>query len=114
MIMGITKETTAVNLKTPTTETTERVYPRNIAPVSPIKIFAGFELNGRNPIQEPTRIAVIIIIEASACRIETTRREVAQIAETPQASPSSPSIKLIAFVSPTIHIRVIGIENQPN
>ena len=36
------------------------------------------------------------------------------IAETPQASPSSPSLKFIAFVSPTIQRIVIGIRQTPN
>ena len=39
--------------------------------------------------------------------------EMALIVETPQARPSSPSIRLTAFVMPTIHSTVMGIASQP-
>ena len=39
------------------------------------------------------------------------KREIQDISEIPDDSPSNPSIKFIAFVIPTIHINVINIES---
>ena len=36
-------------------ETTDRVKPKNNEPVSPIKIFAGLKLNGKNPSIAPIK-----------------------------------------------------------
>ncbi len=44
-----------------------------------------------------------------ACKIAMNPIVMSPIAETPDAEPSSPSIKLIAFVIATIQITVIGI-----
>ena len=59
IIRGTISEISVCALNMPSTEITARVYPRNSAPVSPMKIFAGFLLKGRNPKQEPIRISVI-------------------------------------------------------
>ena len=39
------------------------------------------------------------------------KRDIHDISEIPDDSPSNPSIKFIAFVIPTIHINVINIES---
>lgn len=48
-----------------------------------------------------------------ACKIAMNPIVMSPIAETPDAKPSSPSIKLIAFVIATIQITVIGILRNP-
>ena len=64
-----------------------------------MKMIAGFELNGRNPRHAPTIGAVISATTYSPFRIMTISSDSEQIAETPHASPSSPSIRFIALVS---------------
>ena len=80
-----------------------------------MKMRAGLALNGRKPRQAAARIAVIrqcaaLLPESSIVR----HSEIELMAETPQASPSSPSMKLTALVSPTIQKTVIGIAQLPN
>ena len=79
--------------------------PRNSAPASPMMIFAGFQLNGRKPKQMPTAMIAI-----SGAMFEPSNRPASNnwsakrnnappaIATMPAASPSSPSMRLIAFV----------------
>ena len=52
-----------------------------------------------------------MIINMFACKI--AMNVINANAETPEASPSSPSIRLIALVIATIHITVIGMLNMP-
>ena len=58
MMIGMRKESNAEVLNAPMIDKTESVYPRNIAPVSPIKIFAGFALYGKKPRHAPHSAAV--------------------------------------------------------
>ena len=48
-----------------------------------------------------------------ACKIAINPIVISPIAETPDANPSNPSIKFIAFVIATIQITVIGILKNP-
>ena len=48
-----------------------------------------------------------------ACKIAMNPIVINANAETPEASQSSPSIRLIALVIATIHITVIGMLNMP-
>ena len=75
-----------------------------------MKIFAGLKLNVKNANIEPARIKAIRAMIGCAGVIATATRasatELTVITE--PASPSTPSIKLTAFVTPTIHNIVIG------
>ena len=79
-----------------------------------MKMRAGLALNGRKPRQAAAISAVIrqcatLLSDSSMVR----QSEIELMAETPQASPSSPSMKLTALVSPTIQKTVIGIAQLP-
>jgi hypothetical protein len=55
----------------------------------------------------------MIAMLTSDTRIEMTIREAVEMADTPTARPSSPSMKLTAFVMATIQMIVTGIDSQP-
>ena len=86
--------------------------PKKFDPVSPIKVFAGAKLNGKNPTNAPAS-AVINNIATIGESFNTNiiNNEIADMTDIPEDSPSNPSIRLIAFVTPTIHIIVNIIEN---
>ena len=90
----------------------EREKPKKLEPVSPINVLAGAKLNGKNPTNAPA-IAVINNIEISGDPFNTNiiNNDTADITEIPADSPSNPSIKLIALVTPTIQPIVNAIEN---
>lgn len=77
-----------------------------------IKVFAGAKLNGKNPTNAPA-IAVINKIDISGEPFNTNiiNKDTADITEIPADNPSSPSIKLMALVTPTIHPIVKIMEN---
>ena len=60
----------------------ESIYPRNVEPVSPINIFAGLKLYGKNPRQEPASAAAKIATTGSPARIAIKNRENVAIEET--------------------------------
>ena len=96
-------------------ESTPRVYPKNIAPVSPMKIRAGLKLNGRKPIHAPTSMAIMHMTFISVSVRSSVRRSVAaEMVETPQDKPSSPSIRFTAFVMAVIQITVTTGANTPS
>ncbi|MNP65651.1 hypothetical protein D3C76_1612580 [compost metagenome] len=71
-------------------------------------------MKGKNPRVAPTKTAVIIIASRLAdVAINIVNSAVADMADIPAASPSRPSIKLTAFVTPIIHNKVIGKDNIP-
>ena len=78
-----------------------------------MKIFAGLELKGKKPRHAPTTTAVSMAEATSPFSSMTSSSEIEQMADTPQARPSRPSIKLMALVRPTIHTTVIGIAQTP-
>ena len=55
-----------------------------------------------------------MMIKILACKIAINPMVIKPIAETPDAKPSNPSIKLIAFVIATIQIIVIGMLKYQN
>ncbi|MNP49141.1 hypothetical protein D3C76_1433100 [compost metagenome] len=73
---------------------------------------AGWKLKNRKPIMLPSNnrhsraTMTFPIIKAITAIVPIA------IADTPAASPSNPSIKLIAFVTPTIHRIVNGMAIQ--
>ena len=80
-----------------------------------MKIFAGLRLYGIKPRHAPHRAASIVatLLLESETSIDTTSIVSDAMAETPQASPSSPSMRLTEFVQPTIHSIVTGTESMP-
>ena len=78
-----------------------------------MNIFAGFLLKGRNPRHAPTSEAITSATSPSDTKSAMTSIEMALMVETPQARPSSPSMRLTAFVMPTIHKTVMGTASQP-
>ena len=86
--------------------------PKKFDPVSPINVFAGAKLNGKNPTNAPASAVISNIATiGESFNTNMTNNEIADITDIPQDNPSKPSIKLIAFVTPTIHIIVMMIEN---
>ena len=73
-----------------------------------MKILAGLKLYGMNPRHAPVSAARMTATLGSATNIATTSIVSELMVDTPTASPSSPSIRLTAFVQPTIHSRVKG------
>ncbi|MNP19343.1 hypothetical protein D3C76_1118650 [compost metagenome] len=110
-INGVRNDTMATCLK-PKRDNIARQKPRNNAPESPIKILAGWKLKYRKPKMLPSSnrhsntTIVFPIMKAITAIVPIA------IADTPAASPSKPSIKLMAFVTPTIHKIVKGIAIQ--
>ena len=87
--------------------------PKKLDPVSPINVFAGAKLNGINPIKAPANaVTNNIAIIGDSFNTNIINNEIADITDIPDDNPSKPSIKLIAFVTPTIHPIVKIIENH--
>ena len=78
-----------------------------------MNIFAGFILYGIKPMHAPQSAARIKVVLGSATKTETMSIVTELIADTPTASPSSPSIRLTALVQPTIHSTVSGMASAP-
>ena len=100
---------------TPAIDKVASKNPENKAPESPINIFAGLKLKVKNANIEPAKIKAIKAVIGCAGVIATATKasaiEFTVITE--PASPSTPSMKLTAFVTPTIHKIVIGYEKSP-
>ena len=58
-------------------------------------------------------MAAAMATSFSLTRMAMARIEKVPMEETPTASPSSPSMKLTAFVMPTIQMTVSGMESMP-
>ena len=102
-----TSRATAI-LAFPRIDSTASAYPTANTPVVPMKTLAGWKFQGRKPASEPARIA-----HSSAtigCYrptvIEMTPRVTAAMSETPVDRPSSPSMKLMLLIMPTIQSAV--------
>ena len=73
---------------------------------------AGLKLNGRNPAKAPAKAVINnIAIIGEPFKANIISNDTHDINATPEDSPSKPSIRLIAFVIPTIHPIVRIIEN---
>lgn len=78
------------------------LHRSNNEPVSPIKTFAVFKLNIKNPKHAPTIILPNTTISFISKIIAITVKHVVIIADIEVLRPSIPSVKLIAFVVPNI------------
>jgi hypothetical protein len=74
---------------------------------------AGSQLWRRNPRQEPATAAIRITVPAFPCSMAYPRKLNEMMVTTPPASPSSPSIRLIALVTPTIQSSETKPPNRP-
>lgn len=84
----------------------------NRLPESPIKMEAGLKLWRRNPSSPPIMTTAATRSTGSLIAPNATARLASAIPATPAASPSTPSMRLIAFITPTIQTSVIGIANR--
>ena len=94
----------------------EIVYPKKFEPVSPINVFAGAKLNGKNPTNAPASAVINIIgTIAEPFNKNIINNDIADITDIPDDNPSKPSIKFIEFVTPTIHTIVTIVDKiSPN
>ena len=73
---------------------------------------AGLKLNGKNPAKAPISAVINIIAKnGEPFKANIISSDIHEIIEIPVDNPSNPSIRLIAFVIPTIHPIVRIIEN---
>src|SRR3954451_2356615 len=89
---------------------TAQQYPRNMLPVSPMKIEAGLKLYGTNPSTAPSSASPRMTRSASQLVLSpppyiarwtaTNRKPAAMIAVTPPHRPSMPSSRLVALHHP--------------
>ena len=101
--IGAINTTSVTVFATPRIEIVAKLNPKNCAPTSPINVFAGFTLNGKKPPIAPAKAVIKIIDINGESFVENIISKLMQdISDTPEDRPSSPSIKLIAFVIPTI------------
>ena len=86
--------------------------PRSWLPVSPMKTVAGCVLNRRNPKMEPASAnATSPMTTSSPCQARYPM-QAKMSRQMPPASPSSPSERLTALVTPTIASTVIGTQTH--
>ena len=78
----------------------ERKKPMNIEPQSPMKIEAGFELKARKPTSAAAKVASSMASVVCPLMARLAAMKTAAMADTPAASPSMLSSRLMAFVMP--------------
>ena len=110
-IKGNTITAAVYVLAAPKIDITDNENPKKFEPVSPINVFAGVKLKGKNPTSAPAKAVINIIdINDEPFNTNITNNDIADITDIPDDNPSRPSIKLIAFVTTIIHAIVITID----
>ncbi len=110
-----TRSATAT-LAVPRIDSTARVYPTNITPLVPTKIDAGWKFQRRNPSRAPARTKQSTAMNGwptgptAVVRLISPRVNAA-ISEMPVDSPSSPSMKLMLLIIPTIQTTLKATPN---
>ena len=94
-------------------ERSASIYPKNMLPESPMKIEARGRLNAQKPSVTPIKTIIRRSREYWPCHQQSVPKHTNAIIAKPPAKPSKPSIKLIAFITPTIHKIVIGHDQSP-
>ena len=74
--------------------------PRKSEPVSPIKVFAGFQFQQRKPQTPPRRAPESTPKPANCWKNAIAIKQIAAVAVTEEQSPSIPSVKFTEFVHP--------------
>ena len=92
---------------------TDSVKPKNKLPESPMKIEAGGRLKLQNPIVTPPSITINNNRNSWPCHQQIDAKKAKATILNPLAKPSKPSIRLIAFIIPTIQKIVKGQEKNP-
>lgn len=87
-ISGNTITATVYVFATPKIDIIEREYPKKFEPVSPINVFAGEKLKGKNPTKAPAK-EVINNIETNGDPFNTNiiNNETEEITEIPEDNP---------------------------
>ena len=87
-INGKTITATVYVFATPNIDIIEREYPKKLDPVSPINVFAGEKLNGKNPTNAPAK-AVTNNIDTSGEPFNTNiiSNDIAEITDIPDDKP---------------------------
>src|ERR1700721_1076974 len=113
--IGNPKETTGMATATkvgafcaPARASALKTNPMKRLPQSPRKMVAGLKLKRRNPRIAPAKTIVSNDRDDDPLKIATTKTIKVEKSAEPAASPSSPSIKLNAFVIPITHRIVMG------
>src|SRR5579885_2203755 len=86
--------------------------PKGKLPESPRKIFAGGQLNSRNPTRAPERIVASRHISALPCHQAIAATVNETISPTEPASPSRPSTRFTKFAQETSHKRLMGMASH--
>ena len=106
--------TITINIGIFNTNAMAATYPPSAnEPVSPINTFAGYELNPKNPKQAPAVAAASIATSEFDIDTANSTKKHDTIKVTPDASPSSPSVKFTAFTVPIMNIIINGIYHIP-
>lgn len=114
IIIGAIRTKAVYVLATPSIDIIASEKPIKFEPVSPINVFAGLKLNGRNPTILPANAVInTIAINGESFKANTISNDKQEISVTPEDRPSSPSIRLMAFVIPIIQQTVNIYENTP-
>ena len=111
-INGAINTITVYVFATPKIDITAKLNPKKLEPTSPTNVLAGLKLNGKNPTIPPARAVINIIDNIDEPFVANIiNSDIQDISEIPEDKPSSPSIRLIALVIPTIHPIVSIYEN---
>src|SRR4051812_37194748 len=109
-VNGKNNATIAAVFRVPRTTTHASNNPRRFDPESPMKIEAGWKLWYRTPNAAPAVIAdntpaLVHVAAPSRHALSSDRATIdsvaAAIVHTPAANPSTPSVKLTMFITPT-------------
>ena len=111
--IGTIMATTRVVFKTPMVAAVARTKPKSSEPESPRNILAGEKLYLKKASEAEARANNNIAAPIWWVLKATKNKVIEEIAVTPVAKPSSPSIKFIALVTPTTQIKVRGIAKLP-
>lgn len=108
MSKGEKKDKLRVLFKTPLTDIQPNSKPISMAPLSPMKILAGYLLY----LKKPHALLSNVMASSVACMLFVLKAMIPNakqdIQVMPVAKPSIPSIKLNALMTAMIHSRVMG------
>ena len=110
---GATSAMAAGPLAPPRAVAAAKAKPRARAPLSPMKIRAGGKLYPRKATHPAASTASSAAASCTPTAAAASRVGTAAMAATPAASPSSPSRRLTALLTPTSHSTVTGTDQGP-
>src|SRR3954452_8986507 len=113
MTRGTTSAIRALVFSEPSTTTAPSSRPSRFEPESPMKTEAGWKLWTRKPSAAPAMQPASTPAASSRRSNAMTEKPIAEIAQTPAASASTPSEKLTTFMTATSPISVSGPPSSP-